>query len=148
VLETPGAKAILLPRNKRQESGFRTLHPQWFAGSKVVIPKQIVNGLNLIWHSDLVVSGGGTMNREAAALGVPVYSIFRGRIGAVDRHLSDGKRLVLIENPGDVDGKIRIEPRPRRRYSAKRVSAARADILFHLHSIIASLRRHPAEGAS
>jgi predicted glycosyltransferase len=44
--------------------------------------------LNLIWYSDLVISGGGTMNREAAALGVPVYSIFLGKSGAVDRYLS------------------------------------------------------------
>ncbi|HEX3033504.1 MAG TPA: DUF354 domain-containing protein, partial [Thermodesulfobacteriota bacterium] len=40
-------------------------------------PPSVVEGVNLIWQSDLVISGGGTMNREAAALGVPVYSIFR-----------------------------------------------------------------------
>ena len=48
-------------------------------------PNRAFDGLNLIWFSDLVISGGGTMNREAAALGVPVYSIFRGKIGGVDR---------------------------------------------------------------
>jgi predicted glycosyltransferase len=73
-----------------------------------------LDGLNLMWHSDLVVSGGGTMNREAAALGVPVYSIFRGRIGAVDRHLSEEGRLVLVDSTENVDDQIRLVRRLRR----------------------------------
>jgi predicted glycosyltransferase len=51
------------------------------------------------------------MNREAAALGVPVYSIFRGTIGAVDRHLQQAGRLILIESVEDVARKIRLEKR-------------------------------------
>ena len=46
------------------------------------------------------------MNREAAALGVPVYSIFRGEIGAVDRYLADNGRLTLLETVADVRTKI------------------------------------------
>jgi predicted glycosyltransferase len=65
----------------------------------------------LIWYSDFVVSGGGTMNREAAALGVPVYSIFRGKIGAVDQYLSDNGRLTLLESIKDIETKIKIVPR-------------------------------------
>ena len=72
-----------------------------------------MDGLNLIWHSDLVISGGGTMNREAAALGVPVYSIFRGKIGAVDRYLSDNGRLILLETVEDVQTKILLKKRQR-----------------------------------
>ena len=75
----------------------------------MLIPDHPVNGLNLIWHSDLVVSGGGTMNREAAALGVPVYSIFRGKIGAVDRYLADTGRLTLLETPADVYAKLKLQ---------------------------------------
>ena len=89
---TRGAKAVLLPRNKSQEAEIRTQWPQWFESSRVVIPREAVDGLNLLWHSDLVVSGGGTMNREAAALAVPVYSIFRGKTGAVDRRLASEGR--------------------------------------------------------
>ena len=48
------------------------------------------------------------MNREAAALGVPVYSVFRGKIGAVDRYLSTKGRLVLLESVQDVQTKIRL----------------------------------------
>jgi predicted glycosyltransferase len=70
-----------------------------------------VDGLNLIWYSDFVVSAGGTMNREAAALGVPVYSIFRGKIGAVDRYLSNTGRLVLLENVQDLRTKMQVARR-------------------------------------
>ena len=76
-----------------------------------MIPDHVVDGLNLIWFSDLVVSGGGTMNREAAALGVPVYSIFRGKIGAVDRHLQKEGRLILIESVEDTQKKIVLKRR-------------------------------------
>ncbi len=114
VCSTPRITAILLPRNKLQEAQIRKDWPQWFEGSKVVIPQQAVNGLNLLWHSDLVVSGGGTMNREAAALGVPVYSIFRGKSGVVDRQLQQEGRLVLIENIDEVNNKILLQHRRKR----------------------------------
>jgi len=71
-----------------------------------VIPAHVEDGINIIWNSDLVVSGGGTMNREAAAMGVPVYSIFRGPIGAVDRFLSAQDRLVLLEGVEEVRTRI------------------------------------------
>lgn len=108
-----GVKAVLVPRNKAQEEQLRCQFPKWFQSEKTVVPKGAVDGLNLIWHSDLVVSGGGTMNREAAALGVPVYSIFRGPIGAVDEHLAREGRLVLIESVQDVHEKITLAWRHR-----------------------------------
>ena len=69
--------------------------------------------MNLIWFSDLMISGGGTMNREAAALGVPVYSVFRGKIGAVDKYLAQNGRLTLLENINEVRTKIVLEQRNR-----------------------------------
>jgi uncharacterized protein len=102
----PNVKVILLPRNHRQADSVRKSWPVWVAEGKLSIPNNAEDGLNLIWHSDLVISGGGTMNREAAALGIPVYSIFRGKIGAVDRYLSDNGRLVLIEKPEDLTAKV------------------------------------------
>lgn len=112
--QTPHAKIVLLPRNNKQADLLRRHWPKWFENGKTIIPSGAVDGLNLMWQSDLVVSGGGTMNREAAALGVPVFSIFRGTIGAVDRHLSAEGRLVLIETIEEVDTKIQIEKRQRR----------------------------------
>jgi predicted glycosyltransferase len=109
----PGAKVILLPRNRSQEVSLRSSYPNLFATGKLIIPEHAVDGLNLIWYSDLMISGGGTMNREAAALGVPVYSIFRGKIGAVDRYLADTGRLVLLESVDDVRTKIVLDRRRR-----------------------------------
>jgi len=98
----------VLPRSVRQNEQVRKDWADLISAGRVVIPEEAVNGLDLIWFSDLVISGGGTMNREAAALGVPVYSIFRGKIGAVDRYLSEHGRLVLIENIQEVATKIRL----------------------------------------
>lgn len=110
---TPGVKTVLLPRNRRQQDWMTNRWPQWFGSGQVVIPSHAVDGINLLWHSDLAVSGGGTMNREAAVLGVPVYSIFRGRLGALDRSLARQGRLTLIESPEQVDRLIRLEKRER-----------------------------------
>ena len=117
VLNFLGSKAdvkmILLPRNERQGAGIRSKWGSLFASGRLRIPTRVTDGLNLIWHSDLVISGGGTMNREAAALGVPVYSIFRGEIGAVDRYLTSTGRLILIERPQDVAEKVVLKKRRR-----------------------------------
>jgi predicted glycosyltransferase len=102
----PGLRLVLLPRNSRQDAHVRQLWPELISSGKMIIPEHVVDGLNLIWFSDLVVSGGGTMNREAAALGIPVYSIFRGKTGAVDRYLADQGRLTLIEKVDDIPSKI------------------------------------------
>ena len=58
-----------------------------------------------------MISGGGTMNREAAALDIPVYSLFRGTMGAVDKHLAEAGRLVLLESVQDVHDKLKLVPR-------------------------------------
>jgi uncharacterized protein len=112
--ETPGVRTVILPRTAGAQREFvlRTW-PRWCEEKKIVLPQGALDGLNLVWHSDLVVSGGGTMNREAAALGVPVYSIFRGKLGAVDRYLAREGRLTLIETREDVRSKIRVEKRVR-----------------------------------
>jgi predicted glycosyltransferase len=107
-------RIVLLPRNQKQGTAIRSRWPRWFDNGRTIIPGAVLDGLNLIWHSDLVVSGGGTMNREAAALGVPVYSIFRGATGAVDRHLAAEERLVLIESEPEVQSRIILAKRPRR----------------------------------
>jgi len=102
-------KMVILPRNEvKQTAWIKGNWPQLFSSGKAVILERVVDGLNLIFHSDLVVSGGGTMNREAAALGVPVYSIFRGKIGAVDRYLSENGRLCLLTSKDDVRNKLKV----------------------------------------
>lgn len=99
---------ILLPRNENQAAYVREKWPKLFSMGEIIIPAEVVAGLNLIWYSDLVISGGGTMNREAAALGVPVYSIFCGDLGSIDKHLADCGRLTIIQNVEEIREKIAL----------------------------------------
>lgn len=121
-------RVVLLPRNQKQSAVLRKEWASCLKAGRIVIPEHVVDGLNLIWHSDLVISGGGTMNREAAALGVPVYSIFRGRIGAVDRYLAENGRLVLLENVEQIRSKIVLKRRERARRNSVGNSAALGSI--------------------
>ncbi len=108
----PGTRMVILPRNEDTQREFiRHTWEEWCGSGKIIVPEKVLNGLDLIWESDLVISGGGTMNREAAALGVPVYSIFRGKLGAVDRYLAENGRLVLIATPEEIRTKIQVTKR-------------------------------------
>jgi predicted glycosyltransferase len=133
----PEVKMILLPRNEHQASEIRSKWGDLFASGRILIPSRVTDGLNLIWHSDLVISGGGTMNREAAALGVPVYSIFRGEIGAVDRYLALTGRLTLIERPQDVADKIVLTKRDRNQMVDCQVNNTLNAIVEHVKTILA-----------
>jgi hypothetical protein len=134
----PGVRVVLLPRNERQADVLRNAWADCIADGKIIFPPHVVDGLNLIWHSDLVISGGGTMNREAAALGVPVYSIFRGKIGAVDRYLEAAGRLVLIESAQDIQSKVILK----RRDPASRDFSAGSPALRSISEALISIAEH------
>jgi predicted glycosyltransferase len=85
---------VLLPRTPEQREALR--------GAPVIVPDRPVDGPTLVQLADLVVSAGGTMNREAVALGVPAYTPFAGRLGAVDRRLIEEGRLHRIERADQV----------------------------------------------
>lgn len=102
---------IVVPRTKDQELQIVKLWPDLIKKRALIIPGYVINGLDLVWYSDLVISAGGTMIREAAALGVPAYSIFGGKIGAVDRYLSDTGKLKLINNESEIRSKISLNKR-------------------------------------
>jgi predicted glycosyltransferase len=108
-----GVHAVVLPRTDEQRDWIRAL-----ALPSLILPERAVDAQSLIAFSDLVVSAGGTMNREAVALGVPVYTTFRGRLGGVDeallhegrlRPLEDSSRLELTKRKGD-SGRVRRDP--------------------------------------
>jgi predicted glycosyltransferase len=86
--------AIVLPRTEEQRDFVRGL-----ALPSVTVPEQAVDAQSLIALADLVVSAGGTMNREAAALGVPVHTTYGGRLGGVDEALIRDGRLVPLSDP-------------------------------------------------
>jgi uncharacterized protein len=134
--QSPETKVVLVARNEKQGAALRKKRPDLFESGKMVVPKRAVDGLNLMWHSDLVISGGGTMNREAAALGVPVYSIFRGHIGAVDRYLAATGRLVLLESVEDVRTKLVVKRRPPLAHADIQASGALKAIVDQLVAIL------------
>src|SRR4051794_25811794 len=84
----PGVHAVVLPRTTEQAAFLRTLQLP-----SLIVPERAVDGQSLIAGADLVVSAGGTMNREAVALGVPVYTTYGGRLGGVDEWLIREGRL-------------------------------------------------------
>ncbi|HUP33446.1 MAG TPA: DUF354 domain-containing protein [Gaiellaceae bacterium] len=92
------AQVVVIPRTDEQAANVRSL-----ALPSVMVPERAVDAQSLIAHADLVVSAGGTMNREAVALGVPVYTVFGGRLGAVDERLIRERRLVPLRDPSAVD---------------------------------------------
>jgi uncharacterized protein len=127
-LGTASARVVLLPRNKNQGTHLRSHHPAWFRNGRCVIPDQAVDGLSLVWCSDLVMSGGGTMCREAAALGVPVYSVFRGPLGAVDRSLESDGKLTILRSRQDVRSKVTFVRRHRGELRGRKESHAQSAI--------------------
>jgi predicted glycosyltransferase len=122
-------RMVIVPRDNAQGEWIRSLWREWCGSGRIIIPKHVVDGLNLLWHSDLVISGGGTMNREAAALGIPVYSIFRGKVGAVDRYLSESGRLTLLESVDDVGKKLLVQKRVRKEDGISSNDTALRDIV-------------------
>jgi predicted glycosyltransferase len=103
LLVNPKVQLVWIPRTSDQNELVKGDHK-----AQVIIPTRVYPGPQLILAMDMVIGGGGTMTREAAIMGVPSISFFRGRRGAVDDKLEALKRLKLIENPDGVSG-ISIE---------------------------------------
>jgi len=97
LLGNESVRVLLLPRNERQRAEYA---PK--TTGRLIIPASPLDGANLIAASDLVISAGGTINREAAALGVPAASIYTGRWAAVDEELIREGRLQRISDPEDL----------------------------------------------
>jgi uncharacterized protein len=90
-----GHQAVVLPRTAEQrEELTRT--------GGFVVPERAIDAQSLIAFSDLVISAGGTMNREAVALGTPVYTTFEGKLGAVDEMLLRQGRMRRLSNPDEI----------------------------------------------
>jgi len=102
-----GVFVLVLPRTERQR---RALEPLARRLPGLRLGRAEMHGPSLLWASDLVVCGGGTMLREAAVLGVPAVSIFHGPLGAVDRWLVDEGRVMLVRGDDDLR-RIRLERR-------------------------------------
>ncbi len=94
----PAVHAVVLPRTAEQRASILAL-----GLPSLVVPEHAVDAASLVANVDLVVSAGGTVNREAVALGVPVYTVFGGRRGAVDDDLLHGGRLRVLASAEDLE---------------------------------------------
>ncbi len=106
--------AVVLPRTREQGDAVRRL-----GLPSLVVPEDAIDAQSLIAFADLVLAAGGTMNREAVALGVPVWTTFGGRLGGVDeallregrlRILADAGALELVKRSGEAE-RVRRDPR-------------------------------------
>jgi hypothetical protein len=104
------AQVVIMPRTDQQRiqliADYRLDQPPFR------LVDHAVDGLSLMWYSDAVFSGGGTMVREAALWGVKIYSTFAGRLGAADQQLAADGKLVLIRDPRDLDRVIISKRKP------------------------------------
>jgi uncharacterized protein len=107
-----GTQTVVLPRTPAQR--------EELAGSGFVVPARAIDAQSLVAYADLVISAGGTMNREAVALGTPVFTTFEGRLGAVDEALLRAGRLRKLDDPGQIEigrrpanGGLRVRRDPR-----------------------------------
>jgi predicted glycosyltransferase len=107
-------QAVVLPRTNEQRDYVNGL-----GLPSVILPNRAVDAQSLIALADLVVSAGGTMNREAVALGVPVYTTFTGQLGGVDEELiragrlkplTDAHSLELRKNEKGSGDRVRRDP--------------------------------------
>jgi predicted glycosyltransferase len=91
-----GVQTVVLPRTPEQRVQLRAI-------PGFIVPERAIDAQSLIAYADVVISAGGTMNREAVALGTPVYTTFEGRPGAVDERLISEGRLRRLRDPAELD---------------------------------------------
>jgi uncharacterized protein len=103
--QSPEAQAVVIPRTERQRTEVEAM-----SAANLIVPQRAIDAQSLIAHSDLVVSAGGTMNREAVALGTPVFTTFTGRMGGVDEALIAAGRLQVLDEPAALPLRKRSSP--------------------------------------
>jgi len=102
---SPQVQAVVIPRTERQGEEARAMR-----ADNLVVPERAIDAQSLIAYADLVVSAGGTMNREAVALGTPVFTTFAGRMGGVDEALIAEGRLRVLDDVAQLTLRKRETP--------------------------------------
>jgi uncharacterized protein len=101
----PNSQAVVIPRTESQGAAVRAL-----GAANLIVPERAIDAQSLIAYADLVVSAGGTMNREAVALGTPVFTTFTGRMGGVDEALIADGRLRVLADAAELELRKRSSP--------------------------------------
>ncbi len=124
ILKNKNVVVIGLPRDDTQKNLLLSLGEE-----NIHVPDDAVDGRQLLQCTDIMISAGGTMNREAAVLGIPAYSVFRGEVGAVDQYLISLGRMIPLRHRGDL-AKMRI------RKTRKRTPLFNKKVLDEIISLI------------
>jgi predicted glycosyltransferase len=134
----PDVEVVLLPRTPEQADYYRSLEG-------VRVPERAVDGRALLARADVVVGAGGTMNREAALLGTPTYTVFSGRLGCVDAELLTSRRMFDLRDPCTVP---RLERKARAPRDASEASSeAILDVIEAAVQSVVRVRRRPVPEA-
>jgi predicted glycosyltransferase len=128
-VRNPGVQLVLLPRDRSQEQRYRGV-------DGIVIPNQPIDGLSLLACADVAIGAGGTMNRESALLGTPTYTVFSGRLAAVDAALI---RAGLLRDLRAADSELVFERKSRARRMV--LQARRDEILSAVTAAITKAAR-------
>lgn len=111
-VEQKDAIAIVIPRYPEQKAKIKRLYSQY---NSIIIPAHPIKNPKLLGIADMVLSGGGTMVREAAAVGIPAYTFFTGELGALDLSMIKDNLITQLSSVADIckiklqkytDGKI------------------------------------------
>jgi hypothetical protein len=94
----PEVAVVLLPRTAEQTAKFVKM-----GFANVLVPRRAIDAQSLVYYSDLVISAGGTMNREAVALNTPVYTLFSGQLGAIDAHLISTGKMKRLKDLSEIE---------------------------------------------
>jgi predicted glycosyltransferase len=113
---------VSLPRTQAQQMVAKSLG----IPHQLLVPPHPLDGPNLLYWSDVVISAGGTMNREAAVLGTPAYTIFGGRLGNVDKHLVAIGQMYHVQDTEDL---VKIELRKKETF---RTSFGKPGLVSHI----------------
>jgi predicted glycosyltransferase len=105
---------VLLPRTREQFKRYQAI------SKRIRVPERAIDALSLLALADLTIGAGGTMNRESAILGTPTYTVFSGRLAAVDAELIRSGRLIDLRTDDDY-------PRLEKKSAALRVTPLDAE---------------------
>lgn len=122
-------QVILLPRTSEQKEYYKEFYKNFF------IPEGILSGPDLAACVDLVISGGGTMNREAVVFGTPVISAYQNPPFSIDKWLIEEGYMDLIQEPGLLDVEEAIEKKKRYKMS----TAGKEKILEEIEKMLQKL---------
>ena len=128
LLSRNDVQVVLFPRTQEQREKLKKGFPELY------MPDKSVNGAQLIANSDMIISAGGTMNREAAVLGTPVYTVYAGKMGSVDKYLVKEQKIQILQKKSDFENLVF------KKKAQKQISISKAIFNFVINKILNAVK--------